>query len=291
MAANQRSWIKPHFRNIVSSADNLDCLIAESNIEDAHVEMAKPYPALTKRHILVVRADTSRAKLEWTNNGRRREGTLIKDDLILNPAGLTTFPRWDKPVRLFLLAISPESLNQLAEQMDAAPSVEFIPSYGFRDELLPRLVQRVVEEFSQEHPDLMYAETMAHAAMVHLLKTAANRTMPRSALRGKLPTQVQRRVTEYLQDNLGGRPTLKDLASLARLSPPHFARLFRQSTGVSPHQWLLEQRLAKAEDLLRNSDLIISEIATRTGFSDQSHLTRLFQRSRGVTPFQFRMSL
>jgi len=291
MAGNQRSWIKPHFRNIVSSAENLDCLIAEANIEDAHIEMAKPYPALTQRHILVVRADTTRARLEWTNNGRRREDIFIKDDLILNPAGLTTFPRWNKPVRLFLLAICPEALNRMAVQMDVAPSVEFIPSYGFRDELLPQLVQKTVEEFSKEHPDLMYAETMAHAAMAHLLKTTANLTTSKRELQGRLPMQVQRRVTEYIQDNLGGRLKLADLASLAQLSPPHFARLFRQSTGVSPHQWLLEQRLAKAEDLLRNSKLTISEIATRTGFSDQSHLTRLFRRSRGVTPFQFRMCL
>jgi AraC family transcriptional regulator len=284
----QRSWVKPHFRNITSSAQALDCLIAETNMEDAHIEMAKPYPALINRHILLVRDDAVCAKLDWTINGRRKTDAYVNGDLILNPAGLTTFPRWNKRVKLHLLAISPEALNRAAEQMDMKPTVELIPHYGFRDRLLAQLIQVVVAQFSQPYPDLMYAETMAHATMAHMLKTAANDIKTTKQLKGKLPARTLQSVIEYMQANLGRRVSLEELASIAQLSAVHFTRLFRQTTGQPPHQWLLEQRLAKAEELLHAKHLSISEIASQTGFSDQSHLTRAFRRSRGITPSLFR---
>lgn len=284
----QRSWVKPHFHNLNSSGEVLDCLIAETNLEDAHVEMAKPYPALVERHILLVRDDKVCAKLDWTINGRRKSDAYVGGDLILNPAGLTTFPRWDKKVKLHLLAIRPEALNQAAEQMDMKAKVELIPRYGFREHLLGRLIQTVVGEFSRPYPDLLYAETMAHATMAHLLKTAANNMKPTKDLKGKLPVRTLQAVVDYMQANLRHRVSLEELASIAQLSAVHFARLFRQTTGQPPHQWLLEQRLQHAEKLLVAKTLTITDIATQSGFSDQSHLTRAFRRSRGVTPSRFR---
>ncbi len=291
MNAGQSSWVKPHFKNVVSSAEQLNCLIAEANLEDAHIEMAKPYPALVQRHILLVRTDTIASRLEWTVNGRRREGVLTGGDLILNPAGLTTFPQWDKPVKLCLLAIRPNFLIRTAEQMDVNPNVELVPSYGFRDGLLAQLIQTVVEEFSNEYPDLLYAETMANAAMAYLLKTSVTRPASLRERKGKLSPRALQLVMEFIRENLNTRFSLEELASLANLSPVHFARLFRRTTGMAPHQWLLEQRLKRAEDLLRNSRLPISQVAARTGFSDQSHLTRHFRRSRGVTPSEFRSDM
>ncbi|WP_263410513.1 helix-turn-helix domain-containing protein [Terriglobus tenax] len=284
----QRSWVKPHFHNLNSSGEVLDCLIAETNLEDAYVEMAKPYPALVERHILLVRDDAVCAKLDWTINGRRKTDAYVSGDLILNPAGLTTFPRWDKRVKLHLLAIRPESLKRAAEQMDMTSKVELIPHYGFRDRLLAQLIQTVVSEFSQPYPDLLYAETMAHATMAHLLKTSANNVKPTKDLKGKLSARTLQSVAEYMQANLSRRVSLEELAAIAQLSTVHFARLFRQTTGRPPHQWLLEQRLRQAEKLLIAKTLTISEIATQTGFSDQSHLTRAFRRSRGMTPSHFR---
>ena len=288
MNAGQSSWVKPHFRNVVSSAEQLDCLIAEANLEDAHIEMAKPYPALVQRHILLVRTDTISSRLEWTVNGRRREDVLAGGDLILNPAGLTTFPQWDKSVKLCLLAIRPESLERAAEQMDLNPKIELVPSYGFRDSLLAQLIQTVVGEFAEEHPDLLYAETMAYAAMAHLLKTSTTRAASLRDRKGRLSPRALQLVMEFIQENISTRFSLEELASLANLSPVHFARLFRRSTGIPPHRWLLEQRLKRAEDLLRNSKLPISQVAARSGFSDQSHLTRHFRRSRRITPSEFR---
>jgi AraC family transcriptional regulator len=97
-------------------------------------------------------------------------------------------------------------------------------------------------------------------------------------------------IVQYIREHLGDRIKLDDMARMAGLSPAHFVRKFRIKTGCSPHQWILEQRLSRAEELLKRTDLSITEIAYQIGFADQSHLTRLFRRSRGVTPHQFRES-
>ena len=81
---------------------------------------------------------------------------------------------------------------------------------------------------------------------------------------------------------------LDHLAALAHMSPYHFARLFKKSTGLPPHQYVIARRVERAKELLRDRDpLPLAEVAAETGFSSQSHFTRHFKRFVGVTPRQF----
>ena len=83
---------------------------------------------------------------------------------------------------------------------------------------------------------------------------------------------------------------LAELAAIAGLSVFHFARQFKQSAGVTPHYYLIQKRVERADDMLHRTDLSLSEIALAAGFSDQSHLARHFRQMRGMTPGQFRWS-
>jgi AraC family transcriptional regulator len=92
-------------------------------------------------------------------------------------------------------------------------------------------------------------------------------------------------------ENLEGRPTLEQMAGVAHLSPYHFARQFKASTGLAPHQYLISRRIERAQHLLRAHDeLGLTEVALRVGFSDQSHFSFHFKRIVGITPGQFRIS-
>jgi AraC family transcriptional regulator len=97
-------------------------------------------------------------------------------------------------------------------------------------------------------------------------------------------------VKEYINGHLHQDLKLDELAAIAQLSPYHFLRLFKQSMGITPHQYILQRRLNQAKHLLQQSELSIVEIAARTGFSDQSHLTRSFKRMMGMTPKQLLQS-
>jgi len=113
--------------------------------------------------------------------------------------------------------------------------------------------------------------------------------VPRQA-HGGLSPGAMRRVREYVEAHLSESTDLTMLAAVAGLSTHHFAREFKQSCGVTPHQYLTRKRVARAEGMLANTDLSLSEIAYAVGFSDQSHLTRHFRQMLGITPGQYRWS-
>ena len=102
--------------------------------------------------------------------------------------------------------------------------------------------------------------------------------------RGGLPPVLTQRICEYIESHLDQKITLEALAVIAGLSTHHFARAFHQSVGMPPHSYLLSRRLERAERMLRETRLPMSEIAAATGFSDQSHLTRHFRRRTGMSP-------
>ena len=106
--------------------------------------------------------------------------------------------------------------------------------------------------------------------------------------RGGLSPGVARRVCDYIEGHLDEKIRLDELAILAGLSTDHFARAFHQSVGVPPHTYLLRRRLEHVEQLLRETQAPLSQIALATGFSDQSHLARHFRRWAGVSPRQIR---
>jgi AraC-like DNA-binding protein len=109
--------------------------------------------------------------------------------------------------------------------------------------------------------------------------------------RGGLAPGALRRVKDYIDANLGKNIDLATLADTAGLSLFHFARAFKQSEGMTPHGYVLERRLERAQTLLLDTHLSLAEIAYATGFSDQGHLARHFRRRHGVSPGALRWSM
>ena len=106
--------------------------------------------------------------------------------------------------------------------------------------------------------------------------------------RGGLAPWQLRRAQEIMRSHLDDALPLAELARACRLSPGHFARAFRQTTGQPPHRWLMEQRIEKAKQLLVDSTLSLAEIAQTCGFADQSHFTRVFAQRVHSSPGQWR---
>ena len=105
---------------------------------------------------------------------------------------------------------------------------------------------------------------------------------------GGLPEFRLRRVRQYVQDNLHRELRLAELSGLVHMSPYHFARLFKRSTGVSPHRFLVRRRIEQASALLTAQTLSVAEIARSVGFRTPSHFTTTFRRVTGITPSVYR---
>ena len=106
--------------------------------------------------------------------------------------------------------------------------------------------------------------------------------------RGYSQPRSIRRAIEYIHANLSEDVHLEDMATAARLSPFHFAREFRKTTGLAPHRYLMRARITKVKELLWESELSLAAIADEAGFSDQSHMSKVFKRLTGLTPKTFR---
>jgi AraC-like DNA-binding protein len=121
-----------------------------------------------------------------------------------------------------------------------------------------------------------------------MLLTELERRFSVQPPRGGLPAGVLRRICEHIESHLENNISLEVLAADARLSVYHFARAFRQSMGISPHRYVMQQRVKKAQEMLARTDLSLASIAIAVGFADQSHFSRHFRRLVGTTPSGFR---
>lgn len=99
-----------------------------------------------------------------------------------------------------------------------------------------------------------------------------------------MPKYKLRQVIDYINDHLDQDLGLAKLAELVQMSPHYFARLFKQSTGFAPHQYVIRCRVERAKQLLIQGKLTIAQVAYAVGFAHQSHLNRHFKRWLGVTP-------
>lgn len=147
-------------------------------------------------------------------------------------------------------------------------------------ELLP-LAHLLACECEATEPLLpLYAESLALALLIGLLRLPASAAPPRAGL----APWALRRVVDFIEAHCQRGIRLEELANLAGLSPSHFCHAFKASTGMGAHRYQMEVRLGRAKGLLGGGQLSISEIATETGFADQAHFTRAFRQLTGTTP-------
>jgi AraC-like DNA-binding protein len=142
-----------------------------------------------------------------------------------------------------------------------------------------------------EHTSALFVDHVALAIATHLAHRYGGMNVPALRTRGGLAPVQARRAQELLSANLSGRILLADLAKACDLSVRQFTRAFRQSTGLAPHQWLVQRRLEKAKSLLEDTKLSLADVASDCGFADQSHFTRVFMNAVGATPGEWRRML
>lgn len=124
-----------------------------------------------------------------------------------------------------------------------------------------------------------------------LARLADLRSPEEAAKRGRvkpLPKWRMKRVLEFVESNLDRTITLQLLAEVSGVSRMYFAAQFRVATSLSPHSYVLQRRLARAEKLLADTDVSIVNIALGVGFQTQAHFTTVFKRAKGLTPNRWR---
>jgi AraC-like DNA-binding protein len=184
-----------------------------------------------------------------------------------------------------------KTLDIIAEDAGAPriSDLQFIPGVGVMDHVVAELTRLLLPVFdTPDRVSLLFADYVSLALGSHVAQAYGGMKSVVALRQGGLAAWQERRAKELISANLVGNLSTGDLARECSLSAGHFARAFRRSTGLSPHQWLVWCRVEKAHGLLRDCGLSLAEIARACGFADQSHFTRVYTRLRGISPGAWR---
>ncbi|UQQ44002.1 helix-turn-helix transcriptional regulator [Enterobacter roggenkampii] len=140
----------------------------------------------------------------------------------------------------------------------------------------------------QQHANQLTLSTASTLLLTHLLQNYSNVQWKLPVVTCGLSPFVLRNVLAFIEENLGQPLTLAELAAQAALSEYHFARMFRQSTGLAPHQYVMHRRMVKAKELVQHTSMPLTDIALACGFNSASHFSNRFRSATGMTPSQLR---
>jgi AraC family transcriptional regulator len=222
----------------------------------------------------------------WRTGGRTYERTLPPGGICLQSHGETNAPFWQDNMLAAAIAISPDLIQTILGDRTPAVIDTFAEQRCVQDETAYKYSQLLAAELVAPTEPL-YAETLSLAFTLHLLTAYSRKAGKPLIPKGKLSSIQLKEAIDLAHTQLSNELSLNQLASAVNLSPFHFTRLFKNTTGISPHQFILQLRLERAKHLLVMSQLSLMEVAQAVGFFDQAHFTNAFRRAFGMTPKAF----
>lgn len=227
------------------------------------------------------------------SGGYRHRGRAVHGDIYIIPAGTPSLWEVKETDTFFMVSISPELLNRVAEEFDFDPGrIEIRNRFQVRDPQLENIGWALKAEMECGYPcGRLYLDSLAVAVAVRLVRCHSSLSREPKKLNGRLSDRRLRQALDYIEGNLGQNISLGDIAAVVGLSVSHFKILFRESVGLPAHQYLIRRRVERAKSLLGEGKLSISQIAFETGFAHQSHLARHMRRVLGVSPKALREML
>ena len=209
-------------------------------------------------------------------------GTTSFYDLERNPVAYMY-----EPFHPMFFYIPRAALNELADELHTAPVSDLRnqPGESIDDPIIRHLGLSLQPALRAVHKNnQLFVDHVLLALRTHLALTYGGVRCHSAIPRGGLAPWQQRQAMELMREHIVSGIPLELVAKACDLSCSAFVRGFKQSTGTSPHQWLIQRRIDYAIELMRDHTLPLTEIALAAGFADQSHFTRLFTRKLGVSP-------
>ncbi len=276
------------FVGVPSRQKSWKCLELTTATED--IEQPTVWEIDESRHALIVHLGGALSEIETEINGRARKlepPTAGECWLIPANSRYFSFARGET-ASYAEIYFKPDFLRKFLGK--AADEYQLAPHIGFYDDFIYQAVKNLAQ-LSSEIDDIseLTGESLSNSLCLHLFRKynsnvtdTLERAMPFSRNRFQM-------LHDFICENLGRRITIEDLAGLAEMSSDSLLRTFHRSFGVTPAQYIIQQRLRSVRWQLSNTKRSITTIALETGFASHSHLSTTFKKHTGITPQQFRM--
>jgi AraC family transcriptional regulator len=224
-------------------------------------------------------------EMDWHSGGRTGHLHTGAGNLIFLTPGTRDSLLWHGSSQRIIASIDPSVFVKAATQLELNQLCDFENRWSFHDEQLRLLLTEMEREVSTGwSTGPLYGDLLGLSLSVALIRNYGRVSLTPPITKGGISRPNLHRVLEFIAANLQNEIHLEDLAKVTGLSVFHFARSFRQSMGLTPHQYVLQRRIDNARALLRQPGSTIDAVATATGFADASHFSKIFRKQVGVTP-------
>ena len=260
--------------------------------DSIHLELHQQPQFETREHqhnMHVIALCMSQSPGERWLDGKIKPERRNLGDIAIIPHGIVHRCNWNNWAQFGILAIEPKLLQEVSQDLIDSDRLFLIPQFmNQQDELIRGIFAALKDELeSSKMASNLLIDSLKTTLAIHLLRNYCTTKPKLSSYSNGLSKLKLKQLTEYIREHLDRDLKVVELAAIAKISSYHFIRLFKNATGKTPHQYILEQRVIEAQYLLRHQSCTIAEIAAAVGFCDQSHFTKYFKRITGVTPKQY----
>jgi AraC family transcriptional regulator len=240
-------------------------------------------------HAILINYSEQPAKTDRILDGHKQSEQAFVGDITVIPAGVQHKASWTQETSFLLIFFDPAYVTQVSNESCNPDCVKIIPHFATSDPQIHQIGLLLKSELESNEPcSRLYGDSLANILTIRLLRRYSERKIAVQYSSSGLSKNALQRVIEYIHENLSGDLSLKELADLSQIGPNYFTTLFRQSTGLSAYQYVINCRIEKAKQLLASSELPLVEISLQVGFQSQSHFINIFRRQIGMTPKTYR---
>ena len=276
-----------------------------TGVDPIHDSKGSPWPGIKLEHfqtedLRTPEASTSsfltalclRADADASFGFASSRAAIRTNEMIVVAPGIIPAQESAGRIEFLILELAPTYVIWASDELGERESFDAGSCWHFQDEQLRHIVLAMHHELLAGFPSGQIFGEYVGLSFATALLARRSATGPRTAgYRGGLSPAKLRSVKAFVNENLSSNLSLTDIAALVQMGPCHFARAFKESTGLSPHQYLLRRRIDRAVEMLKDERSSLAGIAYDLGFSSQGHFTTVFRKFTGTQPTNFRERL